>query len=310
MDIERLSSACLRIQREEDVQVSSKERYIDLHGTLPRVDEAIRLIQELASFVRDDTGKVLKSSGEVVHTEVLQIRCEEVGRVLGRGGENIRRFEEDSGARLELDRSEGRLEIRGSTDAIEKAKDMVLAEVSLARTSDGAVIKDDGSKGCRGTGPGGPVGGAPVRFWVYSKEAGKIIGRGGETVRDIMQRTGAEVQVQRSDGSEHGFSERSIQLFGTKQQQEEAAVMAIQDVSYVRGEGVIIKTPEMSPSAANDSMRKYVSYGLWLPPGPCSFFVPPTGAGTQGRSPSQSTSPQGHKASHPHAWKSIDWDEL
>ena len=28
-----------------------------------------------------------------------------------------------------------------------------------------------------------------------SVEAGKVIGRGGETVREIMQRTGAEIQV-------------------------------------------------------------------------------------------------------------------
>ena len=49
------------------------------------------------------------------------------------------------------------------------------------------------------------------KLWVLGKEAGKVIGRGGETVREIMQRTGAEIQVERTENKDQGHAERMIQ---------------------------------------------------------------------------------------------------
>lgn len=297
MDIERQSEANLRIQREEEMDSNKKERYIELTGTSKQRWAAIKLVMRIASFVRDDKGKVLKDhatpdaagggggGGGGMGGDMIQIRCDEFGRVIGRGGENIRRIEEESGARLELDRSEGKIEFRGPPGSCARAREMVLMEVTHAKDGDGVVIKDENrmpQDSRRTSGPGGPVGsqaGGPcIKMWVYSKEAGRIIGKGGETVREIMQRTGAEVQVKRSDGSEGPTTERMIQIYGTKQQQEDAFAMIMRDVSYARGEHGMVKSPDMTPREAEESIQRFLGPGAGGG-GPMGMMGGPMGMG-------------------------------
>lgn len=174
MDIERQSETNLRIQREEEMDPATKERYVEILGPPRQRRRALELIMNLASFVREDSGKVLRDD-----------------RTSGGGG------------------------------------------------------------GCGGCGCGGcggcPPHGTGLKIWVWSREAGRIIGRGGETVREIMNRTGTEVQVQRSDGQEHGNAERMITIIGAKPQQNEALAMILRDISFCRGELGVIKSPEMGP---------------------------------------------------------------
>lgn len=158
-----------------------------------------------------------------------QVRCEDVGRFLRRGGGNIRRIEVDSGARVGINRSDGCVEMHGGLNAIAQACDLVLAEVkqvSPARGNDGFMIEaDNRSLFIDGCGSGG-LSGAPMQLWAHSKKAGRVTGCGGEMVQDIMQRTG--VHIQRSDSTEHCDAERLIQ-----------------DVSYCRGASGVIKSFEM-----------------------------------------------------------------
>merc|ERR1719506_1749060 len=181
-----------------------KERYIELIGNLRQRKKATELILKIATFCQDDNGKVLKDGqveGKVgALADTILIQQGEVGRVLGRGGENIRRIEEESGARLELDKSENRLDMRGPPDAVAKARDMVLSEI--------------GKDGARGPGGGGGGDtGTPLVVWVQSKEAGRIIGKGGENLRNLIQSTGAEIKVARTDGSNDREGEREIKVF-------------------------------------------------------------------------------------------------
>lgn len=251
MDMERQSEATIRVQREEEMDTSKKppERFIDVIGSRPARKKAVQLVMKLATTVRDDHGKALKDLGSAQDggstSEIIQILCDEVGRLLGRGGDNIRRLEEETGARLELDRSEGRLQMSGPREAVAAARARVLGQVTFAKTADGTVIKDDV------TGVHAPPAvphtwqPAPLRLWIYSREAGRVIGRGGEAVREVMQRTGAEIQVQRTDAPDHGNSERNITVLGTRQQQEDALAAIVKGVSFCRGEFGLIKSEDM-----------------------------------------------------------------
>merc|ERR1712136_739768 len=60
-------------------------------------------------------------------------------------------------------------------------------------------------------------------------------------------------------------AERLISIFGNKQQQEEAALLIIKDVTQVRGESGMVKTPEMPAADAAESMRRYCHTGVVLP---------------------------------------------
>jgi polyribonucleotide nucleotidyltransferase len=59
-----------------------------------------------------------------------------------------------------------------------------------------------------------------LTFYVLDKEAGKVIGRGGETIKAIMAKTGAEIRVEKSEWlcqNKEIFSlpnERKIEIFG------------------------------------------------------------------------------------------------
>jgi len=277
MDIERFSEASIKIQREEDMDQDKKERWVDIIGNARQRAAALTRIMDIANFVRDEDGKVLKDgpssmagAGEAL---VLMISCNEVGRILGRGGETIRRLEDESRARIEIDKGEGRLTVSGRQEAIERARELILMEVSHCKLPDGTVLKDEGR-------PSGPGGSPPVasgkdgfKLWVLGKEAGKVIGRGGETVREIMQRTGAEIQVERTENREMGQAERLIQIFGSKPQMEEAFPLIIKDVSFARTELGVAKSPDTQGQQAGDKMRAFGPGGNGILPPP--FFFPP-----------------------------------
>ncbi len=54
-----------------------------------------------------------------------------VGRIIGRGGETIRRLQDESGARIQIERDAGQVKIRGTNAAVEKAQRLV-NEVRIA----------------------------------------------------------------------------------------------------------------------------------------------------------------------------------
>jgi len=110
--------------------------------------------------------------------------------------------------------------------------------------------RNNGSYG--GDGRSGPVDAATssLRLWVFSGEAGRVVGRGGETLRAIEEASGAQVKVQRRDasGGSSGAlsvsgvhcgsgSERLIQVSGSPSQVASAREMIERVVTYCRGEG-------------------------------------------------------------------------
>lgn len=277
MDIERQSEATLKIQREEEMDSSSKERWVEFGGSPRARRDALKLLMKIASVVKDEKGKVLKegSFGPLNRDDglVLLIRHDEVGRLMGRGGDNIRRIEEFSNARVDVDRHEARVTIIGKGGSLTKARSMVLSEVSYAKTDDGTILKDDGK------GDEKRKEKEPLKLWVWSKEAGRIIGRGGETVREINQKTGADVQVSRQDIHEHGIAERLIQVMGTKAQIEEAYPLVVKDVTFVRSELGVIKHPNMPAHQAEENVRRGPGAipGAFPPPFPGMPGMPPPG---------------------------------
>jgi len=314
MDIERQSEASVKIMREEDMDPAKKERWVDFIGNPRQRRAALKMIIDIASFVRDESGKVLKdgssapASGESL---VLIISCNEVGRILGRGGETIRRMEDDSRARIEIDKGEGRLTVSGRPEAMARAREMILAEVSHCKSADGTILKDENNPLRSGTGgapmPGGKSSGdggsSPFKVWVLGKEAGKVIGRGGETVREIMQRTGADINVERSENRDAGHAERLIQIHGTKTQIEEAFPMIVKDVTFARTEFGVAKSEGMQPHEADEALRMRGPGGSaaplapmmpWLPGGP-----PPGPWGPGGPLPPGTTMPLGHPGMMP-----------
>jgi len=259
-DIEARSRTKLKVQREDEMDLSTKERYVDMVGTRGEQRAALELLLQLATYCREDDGEVLKDErvadngeGRNETPHVLEVLPEEVGRVLGRKGETVKVLERDSGTKIEVDKGSGRLEIFGSREAQDRALELVLAEVSFAKGEDGTVLKDQRTRPRDQDAVELP----PLRLWVRDRDAGRVIGRGGETVRDVMEKTGADIKVQKSEDMRPGEIEREIKIFGQKEQQEQALQLVLAEVAWARGpDGMLKSPPEEVPKPREERKRR------------------------------------------------------
>ncbi|CAO3662103.1 unnamed protein product [Umbelopsis ramanniana] len=137
-----------------------------------------------------------------------------VGLVIGKGGENLKRIEAASGARIQFGPDEGeserRCNISGEDDQIQVARDMVMQVVSDASATDSR----------RGGGGGGPhaaygAGGNTVTVTIPGNKVGLVIGSGGETIRSLESQSGAKIAITQENPGERSY-ERTINITGNE----------------------------------------------------------------------------------------------
>nr|BCL66196.1 C1, subunit of the circadian RNA-binding protein CHLAMY1 [Volvox reticuliferus] len=167
------------------IQVDHKaigDKPVVISGRRDDVERAKRSVQDLISGASDS---LPPSSGEVQET----VECPPgiVGRVIGRGGETIRTLQQASGAHILVNQEfpDGvprHIVITGTQDAVQRATSMVSELINGDHTSTQTVIQ---------------------RFGVGSTEVvecpkamvGRIIGKGGETIKDLQKRFNASIQI-------------------------------------------------------------------------------------------------------------------
>ncbi|KAH6622531.1 hypothetical protein F5144DRAFT_332815 [Chaetomium tenue] len=144
-----------------------------------------------------------------------------VGLIIGRGGETIRDLQERSGCHINIV-SENKsvnglrpVNLIGAPAAARHAKELILEIVdSDSRNGNNA----GAARGGRPDSYGGGGGGAPDKvndsIYVPSDAVGMIIGKGGETIREMQNMTGCKINVSQSSGP--GEVEREIGLVGTR----------------------------------------------------------------------------------------------
>ncbi|NWV01264.1 PCBP4 protein, partial [Upupa epops] len=108
----------------------------------------------------------------------------EIGSIIGKKGETVKRIREQSSARITI--SEGSCPerittITGSTDAVFRAVSMIAFK-----------LEED-----LGPGDGAAAGTVPVtlRLVIPASQCGSLIGKAGSKIREIRESTGAHVQV-------------------------------------------------------------------------------------------------------------------
>lgn len=245
-ELEAMSRTKLKVQREDDMDNETKERFVEIVGNGSEQKAALELILDLATYCREDGGEVLKDirasapNGKTEAPRVIEVLPEEVGRVLGRKGETVKLLEKDSNTKIEVDKNTGRLEIYGHKEAQEQALQRILSEVTYAKEEDGTILKDQPRPKPKEDAEEQP----PYKLWVKDREAGRVIGRGGETIREVMERTGADIKVQKSEDMQPGSTEREIRIFGPKEQQEQALELVLKEVTWAKNEGGVLKEPK------------------------------------------------------------------
>ena len=117
--------------------------------------------------------------------------CE--GRIVGKGGSVVTQIERETGARVRVDRTKGECVVSGS------AEQVVLAGIAVrdAMRAGGAPPPASGGAGQDGI---GPYGGCSETIACAGFE-GRIIGRGGETIRRLRSESGARVDLDGASGA-------------------------------------------------------------------------------------------------------------
>uniref|UniRef100_A0A7N6BYI9 K Homology domain-containing protein n=1 Tax=Anabas testudineus TaxID=64144 RepID=A0A7N6BYI9_ANATE len=136
----------------------------------------------------------------------LLMHGKEVGSIIGKKGESVKKMREESGARINI--SEGNcperiVTLAGPTTSIFKAFSMIIEkleeDISTSMTNSTATSKP-------------PV---TMRLVVPASQCGSLIGKGGCKIKEIRESAGAQVQV--AGDMLPNSTERAITVAGTPQ---------------------------------------------------------------------------------------------
>ncbi|KAF2218331.1 hypothetical protein BDZ85DRAFT_105794 [Elsinoe ampelina] len=169
-------------------------------------------------------------------SETITVKSALVGLIIGRGGENLRRVESETGARVQFipasttGASQRQCTISGTRRQVDAAK----REIFQTIEDNGGTVPAglENRVGARPSQPpsrgGGSMSGPPVpregeqarQILVPDKTVGLIIGRGGETIRDLQDRSGCHVNIVGENKSING--RRPVNLIGTREAADKA----------------------------------------------------------------------------------------
>ncbi|XP_060054863.1 poly(rC)-binding protein 3 isoform X3 [Erinaceus europaeus] len=170
--------------------------------------------------------KVSEGGLSVTLTIRLLMHGKEVGSIIGKKGETVKRMREESGARINI--SEGNcperiVTITGPTDAIFKAFAMVAykfeEDIVNSMSNSPATSKP-------------PV---TLRLVVPASQCGSLIGKGGSKIKEIRESTGAQVQV--AGDMLPNSTERAVTISGTP----DAIIQCVRQICVVMLEAYTIQ---------------------------------------------------------------------
>ncbi|XP_064006106.1 poly(rC)-binding protein 3-like isoform X3 [Pogoniulus pusillus] len=169
----------------------------------------------------------------------LLMHGKEVGSIIGKKGETVKKMREESGARINI--SEGScperiVTITGPTDAIFKAFSMIALkfeeDINASMTNSTVTSKP-------------PV---TLRLVVPASQCGSLIGKGGSKIKEIRESTGAQVQV--AGDMLPNSTERAVTISGTP----DAIIQCVKQICVIMLEAFTIQGqyaiphPDVSPA--------------------------------------------------------------
>uniref|UniRef100_A0A8B9J6T1 Far upstream element (FUSE) binding protein 1 n=1 Tax=Astyanax mexicanus TaxID=7994 RepID=A0A8B9J6T1_ASTMX len=146
----------------------------------------------------------LEDAGEPT-SEEFKVPDGMVGFIIGRGGEQISRIQQESGCKIQIAPDSGGMPERsvtltGSPDSIQAAKRLLSEIVEKGRPSPSFHHND---------GPGASV----QEIMVPASKAGLVIGKGGETIKQLQERAGVKM-VMIQDGPQNTGADKPLRISG------------------------------------------------------------------------------------------------
>ncbi|XP_019852926.1 PREDICTED: far upstream element-binding protein 1-like isoform X5 [Amphimedon queenslandica] len=276
-----------KIQVAPDGSEVSGERSVSISGTPDTVEKAKLLVNGVIENAGGVTSVVtnLEAGQEVVE---LMIPAGKVGLIIGKGGEMIKMLQERAGCKMQMIQDgpyastpEKPLRMTGFSENCKKARQLVLdlmEQKELERQQTGIKPRIDLPD------PQGPQV-QTVSFPIPANKCGLIIGKGGDTVRQLMVQSNCHIELDR--GPNTNPQEKLFNLRGLPQN-----IQAAQNLIRQKLEGGGIPGDPYAGMAAYGGIHgmggaqgwgQYGSYGGGYP----------TAGGYGGGAPHQQQPPQG-----------------
>uniref|UniRef100_S4R9C3 K Homology domain-containing protein n=1 Tax=Petromyzon marinus TaxID=7757 RepID=S4R9C3_PETMA len=141
-------------------------------------------------------------------TEEFKVPDRMVGLIIGRGGENISKLQNESGCKIQISPDSGGkperpCSLTGTPEAIRDAKRLI--EQIIERARDGP-----GSQGDHNNNGGGGGGG---ELMIPAGKVGLVIGKGGETIKHLQERAGVRM-IMIQDGPMPTGVDKPLRIMG------------------------------------------------------------------------------------------------
>ncbi|KAL2513382.1 KH domain-containing protein [Abeliophyllum distichum] len=190
--------------------------------------------------VQESTVEVLKED-DVPSTELqsgsdtqilshkMEVPSDKVGVIIGKAGDTIRSLQDNTGAKIQIVRDADAdphsatrpLELIGTLENIKKAEKLIKDVIAEADAGGSPSLVARGFSTVQAAG-----GGEQLEIQVPIEKVGLIIGKGGETIRNLQTRTGARIQLLQQNPPEGDKSrKRIVRVTGNKKQIETATEM-------------------------------------------------------------------------------------
>lgn len=210
------------------------------------------------------------------NSETIPVDSKLVGLIIGRQGENLRRVEAETGARVqflngpEAVGSTRLCRISGSRASRSDAKaelDRIIGDNGGLRSGSGSLDWSERGLPKFGSQPMRESDNA-AQIMVPDKTVGLIIGRGGETIRDLQDRSGCHINIVGESKSVNGL--RPVNLIGCVQAAQRAKDLILeivesdtrQSVNQVQRDG----TRGGPPASGGDSVSgERVNDAIFVP---------------------------------------------
>lgn len=214
------------------------DRSCTVTGTRAAIEVAKTMIERI---IANETMKAMSKVGQPpTHVHEMMIPGNLVARVIGKGGEVIKAMQEESGAKIVIIQenkdyaTEKPMRISGEDNAVQEAIKKV-EQVLAVEQQKLEVIKRGWTTNNNNFGYSSCLDTAALDITevlsIPSSKVGLVMGRGGETIREICLVSGAHCQVDKT--APEGAREKNILIKGRPEAVERAKMMVSERVGGV-----------------------------------------------------------------------------
>jgi len=171
-----------------DIRTKEQPDIVHLSGSPDAIARAKAMIDDIIARGRQDSrqdGPDPQRSAKP--EEIMEVPGNQIGRIIGKGGEMIMQLQGDSGAKIDIMKDrQGCVRLSGSQEAIEHAKRLIWDLMDRADARDGDGQSNEAPRHSSKV---------EETMEVPTNMTGRIIGKGGEMIQQLQKDSGAKIQM-------------------------------------------------------------------------------------------------------------------